>query len=664
MANKHIKQEESDQKSLYVWLLRCGWVLPGKSVYRAGSPVLRSLSLLERLRRLLVSLTGFELPAVQRDWDTSLLGDFCSGVIEKKRCHPWVQRLLEGHACLKTRTSVASTLFLFRKCLVKEKTSKAQKKKMIEKYIEKMCTAQSPPPLDVQEFTERTLRSMFKVGWDSGWDSKVEGFVLPTKSCLENRLCDGGARGLLDESRVICDGEEIAPIRAQFKAFIRGDLRELPLETLCCIVPTGGKERLVSKFSYFRSFLSPLHRLIYDRLSDQDWLLRGEATPEVFSDFFPVDGEVFVSGDYESATDNLNIELSILILRCLRRTSLHVPYWVWDQAEACMHNRFGDNTQKRGQLMGSLISFPLLCISNYLAFKFSIPRDVPVKINGDDIVFRCTEAESRSWFDSVSNWGLTVSRGKTIVARSFFSLNSSFFLSRRSTGVSFTPFIRSSCLFGKAEVANEISGRVERSIVNGKKFVKEQVHATVLRECTQALWSSQRSLKKLGVKVNRHTIKSCRLEAREEFYTQHAFKEKDLPLQMPGYFKWSMPAGWSKVPAGPGDVDDPLFMPELVEQCWSEKKKTSYAGRTESTTDEYWRILRETSYKYVKKPSSRWARLAGMTSIESEDFLSTSWAKKEKKQETVWRRIGGGGAKHFAFVSGGLLEDQLPKPLF
>jgi len=55
------------------------------------------------------------------------------------------------------------------------------------------------------------------------------------------------------------------------------------------------------------SVLVPLHRTIYNRLSKEKWLLRGEARPGEFSEFVRVEGEKMTSGDYEGATDNLNM---------------------------------------------------------------------------------------------------------------------------------------------------------------------------------------------------------------------------------------------------------------------------------------------------------------------------------------------------------------------
>jgi hypothetical protein len=52
---------------------------------------------------------------------------------------------------------------------------------------------------------------------------------------------------------------------------------------------------------------------------------------------------------------------------------------------------------------------------------------MPLKVNGDDIAFRSTQEEADKWMQCVSQSGLTLSKGKTLVHPAFFSINSTFF---------------------------------------------------------------------------------------------------------------------------------------------------------------------------------------------------------------------------------------------
>ncbi len=76
----------------------------------------------------------------------------------------------------------------------------------------------------------------------------------------------------------------------------------------------------------------------------------------------------------------------------------------------------------RGQMMGSYLSFPLLCLQNFLGFDFSRERaglgKLPVLINGDDILFQCPKSFAPEWMSVVKDLGLEVEVTKTSVSDS------------------------------------------------------------------------------------------------------------------------------------------------------------------------------------------------------------------------------------------------------
>jgi hypothetical protein len=53
--------------------------------------------------------------------------------------------------------------------------------------------------------------------------------------------------------------------------------------------------------------------------------------------------------------------------------------------------------ESEGHLMGNLLCFVLLCLENYCAFRWVFGPEVPVRINGDDIVFRAKEEDYKKW---------------------------------------------------------------------------------------------------------------------------------------------------------------------------------------------------------------------------------------------------------------------------
>jgi len=83
-----------------------------------------------------------------------------------------------------------------------------------------------------------------------------------------------------------------------------------------------------------------------------------------------------------------------------------------------------------GQMMGSLLSFPFLCLQNFLAFRwafrsYGLKGKCPTLINGDDILFQSSDRGFVDhWFKVVADVGLIVERSKTSVDESFCSINS------------------------------------------------------------------------------------------------------------------------------------------------------------------------------------------------------------------------------------------------
>jgi hypothetical protein len=157
-------------------------------------------------------------------------------------------------------------------------------------------------------------------------------------------------------------------------------------------------------------------------------------------DFNPRLGAL-VSGDYVSATDNLPIEVAEDILSVCLENAPYVPAHIKNIALRAMRpSLFADSmiedtfTPVRGQMMGSYLSFPLLCIQNYLAFQWALHKDgmglrerlsVPVKINGDDILFQeVTPGLAGRWVSAVGSVGLQVEETKTSVSTCFGTLNS------------------------------------------------------------------------------------------------------------------------------------------------------------------------------------------------------------------------------------------------
>jgi len=340
--------------------------------------------------------------------------------------------------------SIAMSLFLYRKTLPTPEPE-------LSSYLDRMAGAGTPPSEEFMSFVRVEIRKMFPDGWDAvAYLGAVLSSVLTTSSCLQNSRGKGGCRyAVLGLSSVSWCSHEKYVLRCLLE-----DSEAKLLPSRVCAVETGGKWRVVSTSDVEMSILRPLHTAIYNRLSRFPWLLRGEANPSSFKAFTFSPTEFFVSGDYESATDNLSLPVQQSLLQGILEGTRWVPDHVKKMAresqvmdlELVSRGKVVRRvTQRRGQLMGNLLSFPLLCVVNYLAFRFfggvEETRRIPVKINGDDIVFRAPKHICDRWKRGVVGAGLTLSEGKTMVNRHYFSLNSKLFVAR-GRSVRLIPAIR------------------------------------------------------------------------------------------------------------------------------------------------------------------------------------------------------------------------------
>jgi len=461
---------------------------------------------------------------------------------------------------------------------------------------------------------------------------------------LESDRKHGGVRGEFVEDRIgylaLCNGEGLPD------DFVVDFLN----------IDADGKSRSVTKASCSQSSLSPLHRLLYDRLSGEDWLLRGDARERKFGRFEPRAGHVFVSGDYESATDNLPIEVAETILRTLRDTSHHIPDGIWQYALKSNRAliRYPDGVtarQERGQLMGNYLSFPLLCLQNFAAFSYLV-RDpsVPVKINGDDIVFRADRRTANSWMEGVGRLGLTLSRGKTLVKKSVFSLNSTFFRSTRS-GVRQIPVARPACL-SRAPAADSIIPALVSFSRGFRGVTKERVQALYLRWRRTQICALGRAVRRdLGGRVGVGALEKAGLLGFEGEMLLASPVPNPLPFERPPIRGLGVPEGWQKVPVPRGTSRSvtSAWEDEMREQmttaAWvtrpaseqeEEKEKWDRAVQTGHSSwlreRRLWRVLGR--QKGSNNPYVEFARR-----VRSAAHVAVSWSPssmKGRKERAFW----------------------------
>jgi hypothetical protein len=166
-------------------------------------------------------------------------------------------------------------------------------------------------------------------------------------------------------------------------------------------------------------------------------------------------GQIFLSGDYAAATDNLKgwvsetiaDEVSLLFKlhpeeRRLFKQSLTKHIIETEDPETFQvlnrdKKRFLHFKQRTGQLMGSVTSFPILCIANAAMTRWAYELDnmrrcylsnCPLMINGDDIALKTTLRGYKYWQTLTSSIGLEESLGKTFTSNKFVQMNSMNYL--------------------------------------------------------------------------------------------------------------------------------------------------------------------------------------------------------------------------------------------
>ncbi|APG77182.1 RNA-dependent RNA polymerase [Wuhan spider virus 7] len=163
-------------------------------------------------------------------------------------------------------------------------------------------------------------------------------------------------------------------------------------------------------------------------------------------EFVPNHYVMMVSGDYSSATDNLHPELSEACFDELCNV-LDIPWPIRSLGFQGLtrHTIVDDDgsvhRQCWGQLMGSPISFPILCLVNCAVTRFQMEKEFglfiplsypdpsfsPLKINGDDILFPLPPGGYQNWCETVTRAGLAPSVGKNYVSRRVAVINSELY---------------------------------------------------------------------------------------------------------------------------------------------------------------------------------------------------------------------------------------------
>nr|WAK77851.1 MAG: RNA-dependent RNA polymerase [Botourmiaviridae sp.] len=310
-------------------------------------------------------------------------------------------------------------------------------KPLMEKLVEGFARPRRELPAGYLRFIQQQTRRLFPKGWDLGYEEQVLLTSPPLSSTIESPRSKGGCLGTeIDHDSFLTEA---------LRGVSRPDRPRPEAEVI--VVQSAGKPRPLTKFGADELLLRPLHKTIYNHLSKCRWLARGDVTDEMLSKAGFNDDGILTSGDYASATDNLSIEVAEVMVEAMMSTSSIVPqavrsraseilrpflYWLEDDGHGGKE-RHDVGVPRIGQMMGSYLSFPLLCMQNRMAFIWSLRLSglswkevvrTPCLINGDDILFQSSSEVSERWMSTVGGLGLEVERTKTSVDVEYGSLNS------------------------------------------------------------------------------------------------------------------------------------------------------------------------------------------------------------------------------------------------
>ena len=284
-----------------------------------------------------------------------------------------------------------------------------------------------------------------------------------------------------------------------------------------------------------------------------------------------LDGEEFISGDYKASTDNLHSwvseRLSQRLFYQIRKNNIddqeHVPEEYISKLEIlvkraltghmilhpqCMKDYRQQNLptydelvregllkeQKEGQLMGSIISFPFLCLANAALCRYSleindfksykvVDREIrgyercPLLINGDDCVFKGRENLFEIWKRVTAFAGLESSVGKTFRSDKFLTINSCQYKYRTSKWEELSGGTESGCYSELKYVNLGLVYAQKKDGIRGKHFFQiGALSSELFRTCPRELFIAAAELQTKEARKIRY-----RVRYRKDLINQH-----------------------------------------------------------------------------------------------------------------------------------------------
>lgn len=232
--------------------------------------------------------------------------------------------------------------------------------------------------------------------------------------------------------------ETISSVNQQLTFSAYPPIQPLPVRVEPIVEPL--KVRTITAGDANTFCLKPLQRAMWQALGTEEQFVLTHGTHHLESAverLYRSGGENshWISGDYTAATDSVSIEATRALMEGILESIDHLPTKRWAMKEVSPHMLYYPEgkrgspelspvLQKSGQLMGSLLSFPLLCLLNDCTAMRTGLKTNQYLINGDDILMRCLPRDYLTWKNEAESLGFSLSMGKNYVHKIYGTVNS------------------------------------------------------------------------------------------------------------------------------------------------------------------------------------------------------------------------------------------------
>nr|UUW21045.1 MAG: putative RNA-dependent RNA polymerase [Sanya botourmia-like virus 14] len=287
-------------------------------------------------------------------------------------------------------------------------------------WRDRQCGPSSTSSPDYVAFARQVAAETFRPGWDKTYRSFCRSFIPKDSSRAEKHPCGIAMKATEWWSENSSREEFLATT-------IRGSLFNYDHPSRYKEILTPGKTRPLIIPSVSIDLLGPLHKTLYQALTDSDWLLRGKPSVDNLREV--LEKEWKISVDLVNASDGLTLDVADACLDVCQSTSRDIPAEIWYRARRSLRPLFRCDVDfyrvTHGQMMGQYLSFPLLCFQSYVAARWACRGiDAKFRINGDDCLIGSPVPTPVDLYPS----HLRMNKDKTAVSRTVAEINSTQFL--------------------------------------------------------------------------------------------------------------------------------------------------------------------------------------------------------------------------------------------